>query len=239
MTSVARTFATNEQAAAAADALVQDGFPADSIFVVPAPSGDGTDGGSMRDALLAGSLLGDSGGAYLDSYAAGNSLVVVGAEFGMSGRATQILERSDPVSIAAAAPAADDESRRYATGREAPLSAAFGWPLLARDNLPFSDFWGLEPLSSGLSWMSRLFPPLAKPNAGISKMLGLKVLSGGTSFLGPKRLKNKPAPLSSMFGMKTVSAPKKNWNSSLGFPLLSRKATPLSSMFGMRTLTRS
>jgi hypothetical protein len=137
------------------------------------------------------------------------------------------MDRLGPVPVATGVAAADDESHRYATSKQAPLSGAFGWPLIARNNLPFTDFWGFQALSEGVTWISRLFPPLGKPKTKVpvgqlsrgvtwvSKILPAvgksktKVpfgqISNGVTFLGPKSLKANPSPLSSMFGLPVLS----------------------------------
>lgn len=54
-----------------------------------------------------------------------------------------------------------------------------------------------------------------------------------SSMFGFGLLSRSAAPLSSMFGLGTISAAKRNWTSSFGFSLLSRNPAPLSSMLGM------
>ncbi len=50
-------------------------------------------------------------------------------------------------------------------------------------------------------------------------------------------LSRSAAPLSSMFGMKVLSAPKEGWRSSFGMSLLSENPAPLSSLLGMKTVS--
>ncbi len=89
-----------------------------------------------------------------------------------------------------------------------------------RNPAPFSDFLGLPTLSD-----SQPSSELSESAHPLSQTFGLPVLS------------NRAAPLSSMVGMKTVSAPKRQWRSSMGMPLLSKNAAPLSSMLRMKTLS--
>lgn len=57
-----------------------------------------------------------------------------------------------------------------------------------------------------------------------------------SSLFGFGLLSRNPAPLSSMTGMKPLSAPKKK-TSSFGMALLSNNATPLSSLLGMKAIS--
>ncbi len=59
-----------------------------------------------------------------------------------------------------------------------------------------------------------------------------------SSKIGMPLLSKNPAPLSSMFRMKVLSTPKKDWRSSFGLPLLSNNPAPLSSLFGLRTVSK-
>ena len=90
------------------------------------------------------------------------------------------------------------------------------------DPSPFSDSLGWSTLSN-----SEPSSGLLRHDWAFSRLFGMGLLS------------DKAAPFSSMFGMKVLSAAKKNWNSSFGMPMLSNKAAPLSSMFGMTTVLKS
>lgn len=87
---------------------------------------------------------------------------------------------------------------------------------------PLSDALGLATLSTNPSTTG-----LLRHDWALSSKFGMGLLS------------SNPAPLSRMFGMKLLSAPKKGWRSSFGMPLLSSNAAPLSSMFGMKTVSKS
>ena len=86
--------------------------------------------------------------------------------------------------------------------------------------------------------------------APLSSMLGIDVLSEFSSSTGllPSDwsvsrgfrfglLSRNAAPLSSMFGMKILSAAKRDWRSSFGMSLLSRNPAPASSLLGMKPLS--
>ncbi|MFK8032406.1 MAG: hypothetical protein AB8G18_19455 [Gammaproteobacteria bacterium] len=94
----------------------------------------------------------------------------------------------------------------YHVYNPAPLSDFFGLPVLAKHNHSLN----AKQLTSS-SW-------------SFSSMFGLGMLS------------DKATPLSSIFGLKTLTQAKSK-NSSFGLPLLSKKPTPLSSTIGMKPLT--
>ena len=86
--------------------------------------------------------------------------------------------------------------------------------------------------------------------APLSRTLGIAVLSEFSSSTGLLRsdwsvsagfgfglLGRKAAPLSAMFGMKVLSAAKRDWRTSFGMPLSSQNPAPLSSLLGMRPLS--
>ena len=90
------------------------------------------------------------------------------------------------------------------------------------DPAPFSAMMGLPVLSKFVSSSG-----LVSSNWSLSASFGMPLLS------------RNPAPLSSMFGMGTLSPAPKNWRSSFGFPLLSKVAAPISAIFMMPVLSRS
>ncbi len=100
----------------------------------------------------------------------------------------------------------------------------------------------------------RLPPPLRHNPAPLSEFLGIPVLSSQRptevelpksnsysfpSWFGLGLLSRGATPLSSLFGIPTLTSPKKRWEKSFGLPLLSRNPTPLSKLTGLRTLTSS
>lgn len=72
-------------------------------------------------------------------------------------------------------------------------------------------------------------------NSGASDSLMSHSFSMSSMF-GMPLLARAAAPLSSLFGLKPVSAEKPNKTSSFGLPLLSGNPAPLSSMFGIKTV---
>jgi hypothetical protein len=141
---------------------------------------------------------------------------------------------------------------------DGPWTSSFGLPLLSGNPAPLSAKLGLEVQTGG---------PLREHPAPLSAVLGLPALCRGRSILsrlfgelasphfalfGRSALSKKPAPLSSLFGLKTLSGKAgPSWTSSFGLPLLtsgtaqsfglpllSRNPAPLSSLFGLRVLSR-
>lgn len=232
MFSVVRTFSSPQQAVQAADALAEAGYSRKSIYVVEPPSAElPTTSAATTNVLRAGRAMREATDEQFESFEAGNTLLVVTTAFGETGRAESIVDRFQPVSLSA--PILDEIPMTW--DEAAPLSSAFRIPVKTKSGYPLSEYLGIEILSSGLSWMSRIFPVLAKPSTGVSSLFGLKMRS------------HKAAPLSSAVGMKTITDRKRNWTSSLGMPLLSRKGpraslmnnpAPLSSLLGLPTLSR-
>ncbi len=133
---------------------------------------------------------------------------------------------------------------RMLSDNAAPVSGFLGIPLLKGQNdsqsyaprrhrrefsnraAPLSGLFGLKPLSSGRhTIMARMFPPLTRPDF---------------TLLGQPSLSRNPAPLSSLVGMKVLSARTDDeWTSSMGLPLLSRNnPSPLSDLLGWSVLAR-
>lgn len=87
--------------------------------------------------------------------------------------------------------------------------------------------------------------------APLSSSIGIPTLSGSrpvtiladsawsmSSMFGLRLLGKRAAPLSSLFGMKTLAAGKQGKTSSFGMALLSGKAAPLSSLIGLTTVLK-
>lgn len=91
-----------------------------------------------------------------------------------------------------------------------------------KNTKPLSDLLGL-PLLTSYQYTFNM-KQITSPSWSFSSMFGLGTLS------------KNPTPLSSMLGLKTVSAAKSK-NSSFGLSLLSKKATPLSSAVGAKALS--
>ncbi len=88
---------------------------------------------------------------------------------------------------------------------------------------PLSDFLGLKVLADYKYSLN--MKQITRP--------GWFATSGGN---GDGLISKKATPLSSMLGMKAITA-NKSKNSSFGLPLLSKKAAPLSGMLGMKTVS--
>ena len=109
----------------------------------------------------------------------------------------------------------------------------------------------LDILESSQTVDSHLAGPHVEDDpAPLSRMLGIAVLSEFSSSTGLLRsdwsvsagfgfglLSRKAAPLSSMFGMRVLSAAKRDRRSSFGMPLRSQNPAPLSSLLGMRPVS--
>lgn len=92
-------------------------------------------------------------------------------------------------------------------------------PKYTRDNpAPFSDTFGIPTL-----WTGRSSATLVR--------------SRSAQHVTDPTISRSAAPLSSLFGIPTLSGAKPPWKSSLGLPLLSRNPTPLSSAVGLKTLS--
>ncbi len=89
-----------------------------------------------------------------------------------------------------------------------------------RDPSPLSDLLGIPTLTKAAPWTE-----LKSSSWHLSSLVGLGLLS------------RKAAPLSSLFGMKTLTTRKREWRTSMGLPLLSSNPAPLSSMLKMSTVT--
>jgi hypothetical protein len=230
---IARLYETEQQARDAVSRLREEGFSADSIFLV-AP-GSGGEGGVFADlsaAIATGRVLGRSANLFAERVQRGRSLVVIEAPFGHGQRATEIMDSQGPV---------DTDVRLVSEpvpSRAAPLSTAWGWPVLSYNKpAPFSDFLGFQTLSRGRSILSRIFGELASPHFAFFSMFPMLTRSGAPMF-AKGALSHRPAPLSSMFGLPLLSTGPAPLSSAAGLPLLSSRPAPLSSMFGLPVLSR-
>lgn len=220
MFAIARTFTSPETARAAADKVIEDGYPADEVMVVAPPPADApADAALVAAALRAGSAISERPEVYAEALAAGRTIVVVNAGFGAGSRAAGILDEFGPH------PADLPEPPKLREWDDAaPLSSAFGIPTIVSGKPDlFSDFIGLPALSSGRSWMSKVFGELTGPNWFFSSNL----------------LIDNPTPLSSMFGLPVLKKPKENWNSSFGLPLLTSSSATFSGTFGLPLLSKN
>ena len=203
-----RMYETEQQARDVVGKLEEDGFPAETIFLVTSASGDGEAAvGSIKAAMAAGFVLGSDAEVYIQGVERGRSLVLIQAGFGHGQSAVNILDSGGPVETDLLPPPRLSVDYDEA----APLSSAFQWSVLKRDEpAPLSAWLGLQPITSS-SLLNRSF--------------------------GFPLLNNKAAPLSSLFGLKTLSAKTDPGEASFGLPLLLADPAPLSSKFGLPLLT--
>ncbi|MEM1229063.1 MAG: hypothetical protein AAGI15_00890 [Pseudomonadota bacterium] len=229
MYSIARAFASDVQARNAVAELKEEGFSPNAIRVISlAPSQETEEPVTPQEAMAFGYRLReldvDKAEDLMDAAINGCSVVLVMAQFGESKAAEVIMDGHNPERLASFIEEYEPMTR---WDEAAPLSSAFGLPILIK-RTP-------DPvLLKGLTFES--IPALTKP---------------GFTFFGNGVMRDKPAPLSSMFGMKLLSEPKENWNSSFGMPLLKdadkgtitnpkmiKEGAPLSRMFGLPTIIR-
>jgi hypothetical protein len=242
---IARYYETAQQARDAYAALRESGFRGAAIALVTPPEPPKVEEAPAEDApaeqapvakapaapktaeltasaMKAGNLLGEHSDFYASNLAEGQSLVVVQPPFGGLRQATAILEKFGPLDIVHE-PAYQDEPFVPISRRPAPLSNALGWRVLSDKPAPLSEFWGLNTVKQGRSFLSRMFGEIGNPNYAL--------------FGEPTPVLN-PAPLSSMFGLALLSGKGgDNWTKSLGFSLLSQNPAPLSKFFGMPLLS--
>lgn len=247
MITVARLYATSEQAHAAIEAYRDAGIVGDGMAVLspptsqpaaaptaPAVESTGAEGEAMAapapapapadigTAVTAGRMLGRHSNFYISRVKQGSHLVVVSPHFIQSRAAELVLDAHDPL------PDTHEPPRRQYVPVEqqaTPFSDFLGISTLSRQAPVFSEAFGLKTLSSGTSVLSRMFPPRAD-NWTFSGMIGLGTKTKGAT------------PLSSMTGMSTSSSGVAGKTSSFGIPLKTKGGTPLSSMFGLRVLSK-
>ena len=215
--STVRMFETEQHARDAAAKLEQGGFRKESISVIGAMPGQEDD--AVSAAIDQGRLSGSLRGSCVAALRRGRSIVTVDAPFGAEADAIDILEGAGAVD--------SGEVSRYSNYDPTPLSDMFGIPVLSNSR-------------SSVQLSHRLTFPVRLSNKAtpLSSMFGMKTLTAPwrnkTSSLGFPMLTKSGGPV---FGVK-LRTPKKGWNRSFGIGLLSSNATPLSSMFGMRTISR-
>ena len=168
--------------------------------------------------------------------------------------------REETILLIKASAGADEETLRYAVAEEllagshlavcaraleqglsiVAVRAPFGRGQLAQqilhrfgpvgtDQIPTVGPSDPSPISDllGIPTLTRYVPmtELKDSHWSLSSKLGLGLLSRGAT------------PLSSLLGLKTLTAPRRPWTRSLGLPLLSRNPAPLSSLLRLKTLT--
>ena len=205
----ARMYETEQQALDTIARLEEDGFPQDYIRLLrPVLKGKG---GNLEQeiaaARLEGFVHGEDSAAYRQFLASGRYVVLVQAAFGFGQAAVQILEAGGPVDTHLLPTPSLPVPE---VDRAAPFSSSLQLTVLKQDSpAPFSSLLGIEPLAKdSLSDRSFGFPLLSR----------------------------RSTPLSSLLGLKTLSAQESLGDASFGLPLLSDEATPLSSGMGLPVL---
>jgi hypothetical protein len=225
MANIVRIYDTEDKAREAVRKLADDGFPADAIcLVTPSVAGGeegepaGASGDALSTAMVAGGLMGDGAELYASRVRAGRSIVAVPAAFGYGRRAMDIMDEVGPVDTDVRPP--EDP---YDWNEGTPFSASVSLPVLTRNRpAPLSGLIGLTPLIEGRATFGTLTSSKYFPSAVTGPLLS-----------------RKAAPLSSMFGLKTLLTKRGPWRSSFGMPLLSKAAAPFSSMMNLPLLSRN
>ncbi len=215
MTPNVRIYDSEDAARSAAAKLANAGFGTHRVLVASEHSGQ--EAAAVRSAVQDGLLPGSQAAFCIQNLAKGRSLVAVVAPFGYSLEAIEIMESSGAVDV-------DKMPRHVATRDPAPLSEALGIQTVV-------DFVPMTELTSSSWSLSGVFgmPLLTKNQRGKARLskqkrpwnssMGLPVLTrnqrGKARLTTPKRpwnwslgfplLSNNPAPLSSLFGIPTLT----------------------------------
>jgi hypothetical protein len=247
---ISRLYSSPDSATAAVAQLRSGGFADDAINVVapvshqptyaePVETADAMPVETPDDGIAASIIAGGVPAAHAPTYAEGvrrgETLVSVRAPFGFANKATAILTGFDPVET----DLPDDGYEMPPRDPAAPLSSAWGWPVLSNNPTPLSSFLRLPTLCL------RRSPP--KPDhamvddpAPFSKRIGMEVLSDKPAILsgrfGWRLLWDNPTPLSTRLGWRTLSPDQNPLSARLGWRVLSDNPAPLSTRFGWRVL---
>jgi hypothetical protein len=216
-TAIVRVYETEQQARDAVGKLRAEGFPKDAVLLVtPASKGDAETVEPLSMAVKAGFVPQPHAKAYTGLLDQGRSLVATRAPFGQALPAERALDSCGPIDAGLEKP----EGRPVAWEVGAPLSSALLLPVLSRRRAEaFSMSFGFPTLAAD---QTARFGNLARSDYAL---------------FGQPSLSRNPAPLSSIFRIKTVSGKTgPSWNSSFGMPLLSQDPAPLSARIGLETL---
>jgi hypothetical protein len=215
---ISRLYGNHGSAMAAVEELEASGFGKDAVHLVTLAPGDAEDG--VLAAIVAGGVPTAHAPVYADGVRRGDTLVSVQAPFGFANTATDILDKHGPTPT----DLPDHGYELPPRDPAAPLSSAWGWPVLSSDPTPLSSFLGWPTLSTRRS-LPRPDAALAVDDpAPLSKKVGMQVLS------------DEPAPLSRRFGWRLLSDTPWPLSTRMGWSLLSKSPTPLSDRLGWRTL---
>ncbi|WP_113890134.1 hypothetical protein [Roseiarcus fermentans] len=226
---ISRIFATKADADAAIEDLGRSGFPPEAIFVVAPPAAAAAASASdsravadqIADRIAKGFILRRDAEVYARHVAQGAVFVTVYAPFGAGRKATNCLDRRNPVDpgIPAAPvrrPAAYDEAT--------PLSSTLRLPVLSSHPTPFGAVSGLPSLLSA----KRADKSVFEGPAPLSHLLDLPVMTAGgettSAAMGLPLLTAKGKPTALGLPLVTAKGSPMFW----GLPLLTAKGKPTS-----------
>lgn len=185
---ICRMFANRSQALSALEEMKLNGY--DECFLFDA-EGSGGSHAAVVDAMCRAHLLKNHARIYADGVMKGGAMIALHAQFGMSARAIQILDRHQPIPSGIEEPAIE----RIDWDEKVPFSSALQLPVLSATKLPFESFWNLQTLTRPGFFFSSLFG------------MGFRTASA--------------TPLSSSIGMATLTRCATPFSSLLKLPLLS------------------
>ena len=194
-TIVSRLYATQEQAAQAADLLTSTRFSAADVNLVTPPAEPDPAPGALEDLILKGGVRPADAAAFATAVREGKSLVTGRAAWSLATPAIDILENFEPIESGVG----DYEHHVAETWHSAsPFSDFLGWPTLI-DSKSSSDLLDGDSSSSlGLPTVTR-----ARPFSALSK--SDKAFSALAKSDKPfSQLLDKAAPFSALFGLPVI-----------------------------------
>jgi hypothetical protein len=226
-TPIVRMYADESKARQALNALREERFAQEDINLLLPAQAAAADASDSLESLVSAILGGDVGRArakaIADAVRGGQSMVAVRAAWGLAGTAGRVLDEYGP----AADPLPQASAPALTWDSSAPLSSALRMPTLWRGTpMPLSNLFGVEDLVP------------SKPILG-----GL--VSHRFALFGQPSLSRKPSPLSSLFGLPTLTRGGKAFFGGLaghgfylfGRPRPKRNPAPLSTMLGWPPLS--
>ena len=218
---ISRLFHAAADAQDAATKLRQAGY--ERVHVI-----SGTGEASSHDQMRQHGIPHEHAKHFEDRIGAGHALVIVDPPFGTGAEAVEILDAAGPADTQAEETSGAFPSTYHHVGHDnaAPLSHAFGLPVLSHEAAPFSRLLGLSTLSRKQSpgAKSHGLPTLTHNAAPLSSALHIGTLT------------RNAAPLSSTLHVGTLSHAAAPLSRALGLPVLASKAAPLSKAVGWREI---
>jgi hypothetical protein len=226
-TPIVRLYADEAKARQALQALRDERFAQDDINLLLPAAAAAADASDSLESLVSAIVVGISRGRAKDianAIRGGQSMVAVRAAWGLAGSAIRVLDAHGPASN----PLPQESAPVLGWDNAAPLSSALRLPTLMRGApMPFSNLFGVEDLAP------------SKPIIG-----GLR--DHRFTVFGEPGLSRNPAPLSSLFGLATLTRGGRAIIGGLvdhafyffGSPRLKRDPAPLSRMLGWPPLSR-